>query len=129
VTTKDGRTRSRIDCVTTDCRDARGLAAFWAAALGYEPDEDEEGWVVIRDPAGDGPRLGFQRVPEPKVVKNRGHLDLLPTAGTWEAEVARLEGLGARSVRFVENPPDEAHMVIADPEGNEFCLVQPSPTG
>ena len=114
---------SRIEAVTTDCADPRRLAAFWAAALGYEPDEDSDEWVLLRDPAGAGPMLGFQRVPEEKVVKNRVHLDVTQVDGAWQDEVDRLSGLGASLVRYVDERPDEAHWIMLDPEGNEFCCV------
>ena len=55
------------------------------------------------------------------MVKNRVHLDLIPTEGGLETEIRRLERLGARRVRYVENDPDESHWIMADPEGNEFC--------
>ncbi|MFC8504954.1 VOC family protein [Streptomyces sp. NPDC057411] len=76
------------------------------------------------DPATDtglGRRLLFQRVPEPKTVKNRLHLDLHPAPGTREAEVARLEGLGGKVLRQVAERGG-AWTVMADPEGNEFCV-------
>jgi hypothetical protein len=81
--------------------------------------------MMLRDPSGAEPTLGLQVVPEPKVVKNRVHLDLVPTAGLLEDEIRRLEGLGARRVRYVENDPDESHWIMADPEGNEFCCSRP----
>ena len=62
--------------------------------------------------------------PEPKVVKNRVHLDLIPTEGELETEIRRLENLGARRVRYTQNDPDESHWIMADPEGNEFCRVR-----
>ena len=115
-----------IDCITFDCADPRRLAAFWAAALGYETAEDTGDWIALRSAQGAAPLLGFQQVPEPKAVKNRVHLDLKPTGdGTMEAEVARLEGLGARAVRLVTNSPDSMHTIMQDPEGNEFCVVHP----
>jgi hypothetical protein len=70
---------------------------------------------------GRGRRLLFQRVPEAKTVKNRLHLDLHPGAGRREEELARLERLGARMLRRVEEPSG-GWLVMADPEGNEFCL-------
>ena len=113
----------RIENVTIDCHDERALAAFWTAALGYEVAVDQPGdWMVLRDPAGVAPSIGLQVVPELKVVKNRVHLDLIPTAGSLEDEVRRLERAGAQRVRYVENDPDESHWMLADPEGNEFCL-------
>jgi catechol 2,3-dioxygenase-like lactoylglutathione lyase family enzyme len=101
----------RIETITMDCRDERKLSAFWTAALGYNVAVDQPGdWMVLRDPSGTGPRIGLQVVPEPEL----------------EVEVRRLESLGARRVRHVENDPDESHWVMADPEGNEFCCVRPS---
>ncbi|MFC9278729.1 VOC family protein [Streptomyces collinus] len=70
---------------------------------------------------GLGRRLLFQRVPEAKTVKNRLHLDLHPGAGRRAAEVARLESLGARVLREVKEPGGE-WVLMADPEGNEFCV-------
>lgn len=114
---------SRIEAVTTDCADPQRLAAFWNSALGYETDEDSDGWVLIRDPGGAGPMLGFRRVPEGKTVTNRVHLDVAPVAGAWRDEVERLEKLGARLVRYVDEQANEAHWIMHDPEGNEFCCV------
>jgi hypothetical protein len=111
--------------IVFDCTAPRRVAAFWAAALGYESVVDEGDWLVLRAPQGDGPWLAFDTVPEPKVVKNRVHLDLLPAEGdTMETEVARLEGLGATAVRLVRNEPDGLHTIMRDPEGNEFCVLR-----
>lgn len=115
---------SRIEAVTTDCADPQRLAAFWAAGLGYETVEDIEGWVLLRDPSGAGPMMGFQRVPEGKRVKNRVHVDVTQVEGGWRDEVDRLVGLGAVLVRCVDERPDEAHRLRQDPEGNEFCCVR-----
>jgi hypothetical protein len=126
--------------VTFDCAEPAALAQFWAAVLGYGP-PDIEGthevllalgqseaelgnWYRIEDPSGRGPMLAFQRVPEPKAMKNRLHLDLEPleyVPGVLDAEVERVVGLGARELRRVT---DEAgtFVVVADPEGNEFCI-------
>ena len=67
-------------------------------------------WMVLQDPSGTGPSIRRQVVPEPKVVKNRVHLDLIPTEGNLETEIRRLESLGARRERYVENDPDESHL-------------------
>jgi hypothetical protein len=116
----------RIENVTMDCHDERLIAAFWTAALGFEISVDLPGdWMVLRDSAGVRPCIGLQVVPEPKVVKNRAHLDLVPTAGLLEDEMQRLESIGAQRVRYVENDPDESHWIMADPEGNELCLSRP----
>ncbi len=79
-----------------------------------DPYDEESG-------TGRGRRLLFQRVPEPKTVKNRLHLDLHPGEGRRAEELARLEGLGARVQRRVEEPSG-GWLVMTDPEGNEFCL-------
>lgn len=113
-----------IDCITFDCADPQRLADFWAAALHYEPVEQEDDWIVIRSADGGGSLLGFQKVPEPKTVKNRVHLDLKAEGG-MEAAVERLESLGATSAEVVRNEPDELHTVMRDPEGNEYCVVTP----
>jgi hypothetical protein len=116
----------RIENITLDCRDERVLAAFWTAALHWENIVDQPGdWVMLRDPSGAEPTLAFQVVPEPKVVKNRMHLDLVPTAGGLEPEIQRLEAAGAQRVRYVAEDPVQSHWIMADPEGNEFCVSRP----
>lgn len=106
---------SHVKSVTFDCSDALRLAAFWAAALGSNVDEDstaERAWV---EPAGwGGPKLWFQRVPEPKTAKNRQHFDLR-AMGPVEVEVERLVALGASVIIKT----DGDLVVMADPEGNE----------
>ncbi len=109
-----------IEVIVIDCRDSRPVAAFWMAALGYEVAARDGAWIKLRDPRGVGPALAIDPVPEGKIVKNRVHLDLKP-AETMEAEVARLEQLGARQVRVFPG----SHTVMQDPEGNEFCVLQP----
>jgi catechol 2,3-dioxygenase-like lactoylglutathione lyase family enzyme len=140
--------------VTIDCADPDRLARFWAEALGYrleEPpdgfdswqaywvsrglpaEEVEDGYDSIVDPDGVRPRIWFQPVPEPKVVKNRLHLDLRVSGGRdvplatrrtrVDAEADRLVAAGATRLRvlFTEGV-DHYGVVMADPEGNEFCL-------
>jgi hypothetical protein len=135
--------------VTFDCANPRAVAEFWKAALGYVdpaapdgfdswdafesslPAESRGASWACQDPDGVGPRLFFQRVPEPKTVKNRLHLDVRVGVGltgdarvaALEAEAARLEPLGARRVRLlVADDENEACLVMQDVEGNEFCL-------
>ncbi|MGC5583462.1 VOC family protein [Ornithinimicrobium sp. W1665] len=111
-----------------DSRDALGQARFWAAALGWQVRRDDPEWATVGSPGGAPPYLAFTPVPEGKVVKNRLHLDLLPGQGiSREVERRRLEGLGATLVRTVVEDGVEAHDVMADPEGNEFCLLEPHP--
>ena len=113
--------RATLENVTFDCADAAPLARFWAAALGYDPPRDATAeWALLVPPAETGPRLLFLKVPEPKTVKNRVHLDL--TGPDHEAEADRLVALGARRLRFVDKG-DERWWIMADPEGNEFCLA------
>jgi len=137
--------------VTFDCADPNKLAHFWAELLGYELDapppgyDSWEAWLIeqgvpesdwnmasaVSDPDGQGPRIFFQRVPEPKDRKNRLHLDVNAGGGrdtpederrtAVDAAVERAIGLGATKVRYVEER-GERHYVMQDIEGNEFCL-------
>lgn len=114
---------SRIAVITIDCADPQRLVTFWSGALGYEIREDTVGCSLC-DPTGAGPAIGFQPVPEGKVVKNRVHLDLTPRDGDLETEVARLEQLGARRVHYFNHDPQQVWWVMQDPEENELCVVQ-----
>jgi Glyoxalase-like domain len=127
---------SRLTEIVVDCHDPVALAAFWAAALDYRVVRTEDGQVEIapweREPpdladqvhrAPAVPTLVFVSVPEAKTVKNRLHLDLRPVDGSHEAEVERLLGLGARRADVGQGRVP--WVVLADPEGNEFCLLGP----
>ncbi|HEY8093679.1 MAG TPA: VOC family protein [Acidimicrobiales bacterium] len=137
--------------VTFDCADPDRLAHFWADLLGYQLDPPPEGydswaaWLTehgipesewnsasaIVDPERVGPRIFLQRVPEPKQVKNRVHLDVNVGGGRGtpaeerrakvDAAVERVLAAGGTKVRLVEER-GERHIVMQDPEGNEFCL-------
>jgi hypothetical protein len=108
---------SYIKNVTFDCADALVLARFWAAALGTDVDEDSTSDKAFVEAAGwGGPNMWFNRVPEPKTAKNRLHFDLR-APGPITDEVARLVVLGATVLR-----PGDDLTVMADPEGNEFCV-------
>ncbi len=113
---------STVDTLTFDCADARRMADFWSAALGYRLEEDDEDGTVISDPSGRGWSLYFQIVPERKSVKNRLHLDLRPP-DSMAAEVERVKALGASEFRFVEEG-GSFWTVMLDPEGNEFCVLR-----
>ncbi len=104
-----------------DCEDPERLARFWAPALGYVDLGRAEPYVLLLDPDGVGPKLLLQAVPEPKVGKNRMHLDI--DAADIEAEASRLETLGARRVAGEQHQEHGSSWILmADPEGNEFCV-------
>jgi Glyoxalase-like domain len=137
--------------VTFDAADPPALAAFWGEAIGYVEQDPPDGfdsweaWAVANDlpredwdkydsrvdPDGVGPRLYFQRVPEPKTAKNRVHLDLAVSVGRGTpseeirrqvaAAVERAVAAGATKLREVDEL-GEHWVVLQDPEGNEFCM-------
>jgi hypothetical protein len=133
----------RVD-LTFDCAGAEALAEFWKVALGYadepppapfatraewaasfgEPEEDEGGGAWLQDPSGAGPRLSFLEVPEPKVAKNRLHMDVRvgKSADQWSRIMDKVNELVAAGGR-VEATFDGHHVWMADPEGNEFCVA------
>jgi len=117
---------SRVRWVDFDCADPYAVACFWAEALGLRHDPDnkpgvEECALLSGADVIEGGLL-FQRVSEGKVVKNRVHLDLQPTDRTRNEEVERLLGLGATLITDRRNPDGTGWAVLADPEGNEFCV-------
>ncbi len=125
--------------ITFDCHDAQRQAAFWKVALGYVdappptgweswedwarhfevPEEELDDGASLVDPDGVQPPVGFLKVPERKTAKNRLHIDLRPD--DQEAEVERLVDMGARHVDVGQG--DVSWVVLADPEGNEFCVL------
>lgn len=116
----------RIQAIDVDSSDPAALARFWEAALGWRITYEEADEVVLEPPAGSAeegvvPDLLFLKVPEGKSVKNRLHLDLRPE--DRDAEVARLEALGARQVDIGQGS-EVTWVVLADPEGNEFCVLR-----
>ncbi len=116
----------RWQCIVVDCIEPAALGRWWAELLGWRITFEEPDEVVLETPEGspeDGvsPGILFIRVPEPKQVKNRIHLDLRPE--DQEAEVARAETLGAQRVD-VGQTDDVTWIVMADPEGNEFCILR-----
>ena len=116
---------SAILNVTFDCRNPRVVANFWGAVTGYPSQEvntpGNDYWVVS-SLGGSLPRLVFVSVPEAKVVKNRVHLDLMPVERDQKAELERLLRLGATIVDDRRALSPGGWVVMADPEGNEFCL-------
>jgi catechol 2,3-dioxygenase-like lactoylglutathione lyase family enzyme len=111
----------KVGSVVIDCNDFDAMFAFWREALRYVPrEEPEEDWVVLADPDGGGVNVSLQVVPEPRVGKNRLHLDLYTDEP--EAEVERLLGLGA--TRHPRTPePGEDFVSLLDPEGNVFDVI------
>jgi Glyoxalase-like domain len=122
---------SKFTELAIDCADPGALARFWCSVLGYEVLDEDDGIVTIGYPlALEGrnhvgpvpPTLTFAHVPEGKTVKNRLHLDLSPADGEQDEEVRRLLGLGARHAD-VGQTGEESWICLADPEGNEFCVL------
>ena len=119
----------RIQCVVIDCAEPQELARFWAAALGWRVTFSSDAECALEPPEGSpetdvSPDLVFVRVPDEKVVKNRLHLDLRPD--DQDAQVERLLALGATRAEIGQTG-DEPWVVLADPEGNEFCVLAPRP--
>jgi predicted enzyme related to lactoylglutathione lyase len=113
---------SLVHHITIDCADAYELAGFWSRLTGRPlSDEDHPGDPEVLVELPEGPGLLFIQVPEPKSVKNRVHLDLQPDT-TRDAEVERLLGIGATLVSDMRRPDGTGWVVLADPEGNEFCV-------
>ena len=111
-----------------DGADPDKLAAFWSAAIGYTTLGGAGNYVLLIDTDGKQPKLLLPRVDEPKSGKNRMHFDI--ETPTVDEEVARLEGIGAR--RVVEDAIEEhgnRWVVMADPEGNEFCVCNAGQSG
>lgn len=110
-----------LSAITIDCRDVLAVAGFWAALFDAELRESLPGWRRLGPLTAGGPVLTFQPVPEPKQGKARLHLDLqvddLPGA------VARVQRLGGRALDEVHEYDEGTVVVLADVEGNEFCLV------
>jgi hypothetical protein len=114
-----------IRSVTIDCADPYCQALFWSKVTGWQEDPDDpnnpgdpEGRIISTE----GISLLFIPVPEGKTVKNRVHLDLTPTVRTRDEEVARLLSIGAAFVDDQRRPDGTGWVVMADPEGNEFCV-------
>jgi Glyoxalase-like domain len=122
---------SRFTEVVIDCRDPLALSAFWAAVLDYEVIDERDDQVEIGswEPTVEAVRtqpnpatLVFREVPDDKVVKNRLHLDVSPIDSSRDQEVERLIALGASRVDIGQG--EQSWVVLADPEGNEFCVLR-----
>ncbi|ADJ43545.1 glyoxalase/bleomycin resistance protein/dioxygenase [Amycolatopsis mediterranei S699] len=110
--------------VSVDCADPYELCRFWSEVTGKPiPEEDQPGNDEVGFQLNDDTALLFLRVPEPKTVKNRLHLCLQPDIPRDE-EISRILGLGATLVNDLRNPDSTGWAVLADPEGNEFCVLR-----
>ena len=123
----------KLQCITVDASDPHLLASFWAEALGWKVGEDVndiEVWIEreLGDPENTGfPDILFLKNSDAKAGKNRLHLDLRPD--DQDAEVARLESLGAQKIEIGQSGSQECTWVVmADPEGNEFCVLSSRPS-
>ena len=118
----------RIQCITIDCENPRALADFWAAAFDWKITFEDENEVALElldgsPEVGRIPDILFIKNPDRKSVKNRLHLDLRPL--NQDAEVSRLESLGAKRIEIGQSDDgDTSWVVMADPEGNEFCVLR-----
>ncbi len=113
---------SRFAVLAIDAVQPRVVADFWCEVLGWQVVEESDEGVSIAATDGVWPTIDVLQVPEPKTVKNRLHLDLRADGVSTEAELERLLALGARRVDIGQGP-DVSWVVLADPEGNEFCLL------
>jgi predicted enzyme related to lactoylglutathione lyase len=112
----------RFSELCIDAHDPAKLGQWWSQALGWPSELTDDGDVCLRPPDGAAPLWLFLPVDDAKVVKNRIHFDFTPD--DQDAEVARLIDLGARRVDIGQGEP--SWVVLADPEGNEFCVLAPT---
>lgn len=111
----------RVGSVVIRVDDLARQAAFWTAALGYAPKHQADDFVLLVPPDGTGPNVSLDRVRSTVQVPPRIHLDLY--ADDQAAEVERLVALGATEVHWDKRPPDADYVILADPEGNRFCVI------
>ena len=113
---------SRFTELVVDASDPHRVARFWAAVLDYKISEEDDESAAIESPDGSRPSILFQKVPEAKTVKNRLHIDVNPVDRDQQQEVERLLELGARKIDIGQGEP--SWVVMADPDGNEFCVLR-----
>jgi predicted enzyme related to lactoylglutathione lyase len=112
----------RIGSIVLRVDDLLRQAEFWGAALDYVPrDESSDDFVLLRPRDGVGPSLSLDNVPSKVQIPPRLHLDLFTEDQAGEVE--RLKALGATEVHWDKRPPDADYVILADPEGNRFCVV------
>ena len=105
-----------------DAHDPARLADFWTTVLGWDRIAEEDREIEIGAPGGQKPTLLFVPVDDPRTVKNRVHIDVSPMGCDQATELERLLGLGARRVDIGQG--EQTWVVLADPEGNEFCVLR-----
>lgn len=111
-----------IGSIVIRVEDLERQKAFWTAVLDYVPREgDDDDFALLRPRNGGGPNVSLDRVRSTLQVPPRIHLDLY--ADDHAAEVGRLIGLGATEVHWDKRPPDADYVILADPEGNRFCVI------
>jgi catechol 2,3-dioxygenase-like lactoylglutathione lyase family enzyme len=114
--------RVRVGSIVIRVDDLEGEKAFWSAALDYVPrEEDDDTFALLRPRDGNGPNMSLDRWPTPVYVPPKIHLDLY--TDDQAGEVARLVELGATEVRWDRKPPEADYVILADPEGNRFCVI------
>lgn len=120
----------RLGTVVLGAEDVERAVTFWSQALGYEPvrfPEADNGFTILRPPSREGTRLALQRSDTPVEEHPRVHIDVIVDDAAEQAdEVRRLVALGATQVRWDAYPADPDFVVLADPEGNRFCVVDAS---
>jgi len=122
-----GRMPVRLHHIVVDAHDLPGLARFWIQALGWTLLSERPREVVIGPDENAPVGMCFMSVTDEKIVKNRVHIDLTTDAGDRDEEIERLLALGARRVDIGQTGT-ESWTVLADPEGNEFCVIRPKST-
>ena len=116
------RTEMRIGSIVIHCHEFERTVAFWQDALDYVPRRPaKDGWVVLKDPNGNGPNLSFQLRESSRAHRNWVHLDLY--ANNQDEDVERLLQLGAKRYPWRYRPGSD-FVVLEDPDGNLFCVVQ-----
>ncbi len=118
--------RVAIGSIVIRCYEWKRMFAFWQAALGYEVEHinPASDFVILRDPSGKGPNVSLDQTPAPRTKRGWIHLDLY--TANQQAEVERLVALGARRYPW-RYPPHADYVVLEDPDGNLFCVVQHEP--
>jgi len=117
----------RLHHIVIDTHDLPRLAQFWTQALGWKVLSEREGEIVIGTDENAPVGICFMPVTDRKIVKNRVHLDITTAAEDRDQEIERLLALGARRADIGQTG-EESWTVLADPEGNEFCVIRPKET-